>query len=183
MIQWKHHPAVAAMSRGEVIAYPTEAVWGLGCDPFSFDAVSQILAVKQRPVEKGLILVASSLMQLGSVLESLEPSQIARLEQDTIRPTTWLVPHFHKIPAWITGEHDTVAVRLSKHPIVVSLCDAFGGMLVSTSANPAGLKPAASETEAREYFSGKVSHYVQGETGESEQPSDIIDLVSGKQFR
>lgn len=183
MIQWKQHPAVVALSRGEVIAYPTEAVWGLGCDPFSFDAVAQILAVKQRPVEKGLILVASSLLQLGSLLESLEPLQIARLEQKTVRPTTWLIPHFNKIPAWITGGHDTVAIRLSKHPIVVNLCDAFGGMLVSTSANPAGLKPAATETEARAYFSGKVSHYVQGEIGESEQPSDIIDLVSGKQFR
>lgn len=171
------------LSLGEVIAYPTEAVWGLGCDPFNEQAVLKILSVKKRPIEKGLILVASHIDQLNGLLDHLSEEQQQLLLADQGCPATWLIPHRGKIPQWISGEHSTVAVRISTHPTVVELCDSFGGMLVSTSANPAGLEPAVTEAEARAYFGSTISHYVAGETGSSEQPSAIIDLQSGKRLR
>ena len=175
--------AIRALKAGHVIAYPTEAVWGLGCDPLNADAVASILAIKKRPQKKGLILVASELAQLGDLQALLQPEQLARITQPSDRPTTWLIPHAGLLPEWIVGEHSTVAIRISTHPIVISLCDRFGGMLVSTSANPAGLPPAENEDQARHYFGAKISAYVSGATGESEQPSAIIDLQTGRQLR
>ena len=175
--------AVNALRQGGIIAYPTEAVWGLGCDPFHREAFNRLLDLKQRPADKGVILVASNEQQLGTLTAGLSEQQLAVLRQVPERPTTWLVPAHSDIPDWITGDHPRVAVRISKHPVVRSLCEAFGGMLVSTSANLAGLPPATSEPQARSIFQHHVDVYVSGELGGYASPSRIIDLVSGEVLR
>lgn len=175
--------AVAALESGGVIAYPTEAVWGLGCDPFNGEAVKRLLSLKRRPPEKGLILVASREEQLGLLLEGLSARQLEMLRTGQEKPTTWLIPSRGHIPGWITGEHDTVAVRISRHPTVYSLCEAFGGTIVSTSANTTGVAPATSEQAVRNIFHDQVDVYVAGELGGQDTPSRIIDLQTGKVLR
>lgn len=175
--------AVSALRSGGVIAYPTEAVWGLGCDPFNGNAVKRLLSLKCRPVEKGLILVASREEQLGSLPECLNAQQLGMLRAGQEKPTTWLIPARGHIPDWITGEHTTVAVRISRHPTVYSLCEAFGGMIVSTSANTTGVAPATSEQAVRNMFQDQVDVYVHGELGGQDAPSRIIDLQTGKVLR
>ncbi len=174
--------AVSALARGEVIAYPTEAVWGLGCDPFDHDAVHEVLRLKHRSPEKGLILVASRVQQLDFLLRLLTHAQRAQLEATWPGPNTWLVPHHKQIPRWVSGRFDTVAVRVSDHPLVRELCDSFGGPLVSTSANPQGLQPARDLLRVRTYF-GKQVHVVPGRLGRQQKPSEIRDLLSGKIVR
>lgn len=174
--------AVSALAAGEVIAYPTEAVWGLGCDPFNREAVEEILELKQRPEDKGLILVASHIGQFAPILAGLGETQRAQLEATWPGPTTWLVPHNKWIPAWISGRFDTVAVRVSAHPIVRALCDGFGGPLVSTSANPQGLAPARNSLRVRLYFGPRV-RIVPGPVGSQKNPSEIRDLRDGKIVR
>ncbi|MBT8149232.1 MAG: Sua5/YciO/YrdC/YwlC family protein [Gammaproteobacteria bacterium] len=180
---WRYQEALCALQRGELIAYPTEAVWGLGCDPYNGAAVSHLLALKQRPVGKGLILVAAHLQQLGSLAEALDPAARARLQRETAMPTTWLLPNDGSIPGWISGAHTSVAIRISNHPIVRSLCQLYGGMLVSTSANRSGQQPARSALRARMLFGREVAAYVAGPTSGATQPSRIIDLASGRQLR
>jgi len=175
--------ACQALKQGKVIAYPTEAVWGLGADPFNEDAVREILSLKQRALEKGLILVAGSLEQLGTLKTTLNPHQQSQLLADRARPTTWLIEHHNLIPTWITGGHRNVAIRISQHPTVQALCQHIGGMIVSTSANPAGLPPAKNITEAKAYFGSRLTHYVAGEIGQSDAPSAIINLATGEQLR
>ena len=85
--------AVRALAAGGVVACPTESVWGLSCDPDNADAVSRLLALTERPVEKGLILVAASESQLGFLLSDRDPDQRARLSATWPGPNTWLVPH------------------------------------------------------------------------------------------
>lgn len=130
--------AVAALRQGKVIAYPTEAVWGLGCDPFNAEAVKTVLRLKKRAVEKGLILVAASYAQIEPLLaDTVTDEQRQALQQPSDKPTTWLVPfNPEKLPSWISGAHHTVAVRISSHALVKALCEAAGMPLVSTSANP-----------------------------------------------
>ena len=132
--------AADALRRGGVIAYPTEAVWGLGCDPFDESAVLRLLAIKQRPVEKGLILIAATLEQLKPLIDvaAVPTDRLADVLSSWPGPYTWVMPATAQAPRWITGQHRGIAVRVSQHPTVVGLCQAYGGALVSTSANLSG---------------------------------------------
>jgi len=181
--QASYAEAISVLRAGGIIAYPTEAVWGLGCDPHNAEAFNRLLELKQRPDDKGVILVASCEKQLGALRDGLSEQQLRILRERPTRPTTWLLPANSGIPQWITGQHATVAVRISDHPVVKSLCDAFGGMIVSTSANLAGSAPATTEQEARAIFAERIDCYVSGDVGGQQQPSRIIDLVSGAVLR
>jgi len=173
------------MDAGNVVAYPTEAVWGLGCNPFDADAVAKVLALKQRSASKGLILVASCLEQFAFILEGLSQSHIHTLQQSWPGPHTWLVPCGNNVPYWISGEHDSVALRVSQHPVVQALCHTYGGPIVSTSANPQGKTAATSHWRVLQYFRTNplLSYCVQGMVGNNTKPSSIRDLISGKRIR
>jgi L-threonylcarbamoyladenylate synthase len=177
--------AADALRAGGVIAYPTEGVWGLGCDPANEQAVLRLLAIKQREVAKGLILIASRVEQLDRVIDwdSLSPARRDDVRATWPGPHTWVVPAQPGVPAWITGEHASVAVRVSSHPVVVALCDAFAGALVSTSANRAG-QPAVQRLDALDpAIVAAVDAIVEGRTGDLSQPTTIRDARSGDWLR
>ncbi|MFD0738783.1 Sua5/YciO/YrdC/YwlC family protein [Lysobacter koreensis] len=177
--------AVTALRHGGVIAYPTEAVWGLGCDPFAEAAVSRLLAIKQRPVDKGLILVAGGVAQLDGLLdwEALPGDRRGAVLASWPGPNTWIVPASARVPHWITGEHRGVAVRVSAHPVVVALCDAFGGPLVSTSANLSGQPPAFARDALDPALLARLDAITDGETGGLTAPTAICDARSGATLR
>ncbi len=177
----RHTVNVAAS--GGIIAYPTEAVWGLGCDPENPDAVLRLLRLKQRDWRKGLILVAASLAQLQPYLSTLNAAQRQQLASTWPGPTTWLVPHTGNVGAGICGQHSSLAVRVSAHPVVHSLCTLFGGPLVSTSANPGGLQPARDRLTVRRYFGDAVDAYAPGSVGAARRPTVIRDLLTGEIIR
>jgi len=175
--------AVQALRDGGVVACPTEAVWGLSCDPFNREAVSRLLALKGRAPAKGLILVAASAKDFRSLLATLSPQQRETLADSWPGPVTWLVPHRGLIPPWIHGEHATVAVRVSSHPVVKALCAAWGGPLVSTSANPAGCRPPRFGFQVRRYFPDQLDALRPGAVGDLGRPTEIRDLASGRVVR
>lgn len=180
--------AAQCLAQGKVLAYPTEAVWGLGCDPLNEMAFLEILRLKQRPIEKGVILLAGQLSQVEYLLKDLD----TEIRQQVItswsnlsnqdRATTWLLPADESIPHWIKGNHTQVAVRVTNHPQCIALCNAFNGFIVSTSANPAGLSPARSIQDVNQYF-GSELNYLNGDLGLSQEPSKIIDAMTGKMIR
>lgn len=172
-----------ALRSGGVVACPTEAVWGLSCDPFNPDAVAHLLGIKRRPVGKGLILVAASTDQVDFLLSGLAAEHLDLLGASWPGPATWLIPHWGRVPGWISGDHDTVAVRVSDHPVVSALCATWGGPLVSTSANPAAARPAREAYQVRRYFGDSVDYLVPGRTGSSARPTVIRDLISGQIVR
>lgn len=180
-------PAAAAplLHDGAVLAYPTEAVWGLGCDPRNEAAVLRLLQVKQRPAEKGLILVAADLDMLRPWLdlEALPGDRLAGILAGWPGPHTWIMPAAAGAPRWITGAHEGIAVRVSAHPVVVALCRAFGGPLVSTSANLAGRPPARSRAELDPAMLARVDGVVEGETGGLERPTPIRVARDGRVLR
>ncbi len=186
-LDWSRHPrvtrAATLLHRGAVIAYPTEGVWGLGCDPMNRVAVMRLLAIKDREPGKGLILIAADYRQLLPLLGTLTPEQQKTFLRPTTTPVTWLAPASHRAPTWITGGRATIAVRITRFPLAVALCRAFGGPLVSTSANPAGRPPARSAMRVRNYFRGKLDDILPGVVGSSDRPSEIRDLVTGSVIR
>ena len=179
------HEAATALQTGGVIAYPTEAVWGLGCDPRNEQAVLRLLAIKQREVEKGLILIASHLDQLRPFLNlaAVPAENLAAVLASWPGPHPWVLPASAVAPSWITGAHDGIAVRISAHPLVIELCNAYGGALVSTSANRAG-QPAAltRQTLDPEVLVG-VDGLVAGDTGGLGAPTAIRDALTGAAIR
>lgn len=174
--------AVAFLKQGDVIAYPTEAVFGLGCDPFNEAAVRKLFHVKQRPFEKGVILIAASIEQVEPYVELTGTSWFSSVNQSWPGPKTWVLPTKKPMPDWITGGRDTVAVRVTDHPLVQALCKAYGGMIVSTSANLSGSEPALSCEEVEGYFANQV-FCLQGELGGLQKPTEIWDAVSNRQLR
>lgn len=163
---------------GGIVAYPTEGVWGLGCDPFNEASVNKILALKAREVDKGLVLVAANLDQIEALMQPLPQSARDLLEASCPGPDTWLIPDSDQvIPSWIKGNFATVAIRVSEHPLVKSLCEKVG-LLVSTSANPSGSEPAMSQEQVELYFKDKKVLIVPGELGGQLKPSRIRDLLS-----
>jgi L-threonylcarbamoyladenylate synthase len=179
---FKIKDAVRHLKAGAVIAYPTEAVYGLGCDPLNEAAVMTLLDIKQRPVEKGLILIASSLEQLRPYLV-LDQAIIDRITPTWPGPVTWAIPAQPWVPKWLTGEHDSLAVRVTNHPIARDLCAQFGSPLISTSANPT-TQPAIKESrKLLKIFAGADIFIVHGKIGELRQETAIYDAVSGKRLR
>jgi L-threonylcarbamoyladenylate synthase len=171
------------LADGAVLGCPTEAVWGLSCDPWNEQAVNRLLAMKARPWQKGLILVAASLEQLDWLLKHIPRPQRSRLELSWPGPTTWLVPHEGRVPEWVCGEHQTVALRVTDHPVMAELCRAFGGPLVSTSANRAGAQAAREQFQVQRYFGRQLDGLVPGRLGGNRNPSTIRDLQTDKLVR
>lgn len=184
LTDWQLHCARRTLLGGGVIAYPTEAVWGLGCDPWDAQAVDRILDMKRRPMDKGVILVASSVDQVRFLLDPLPAGLQREAEQHWPGPVTCLLPDVEQqIPEWVRGRHSSIAVRVSSHPVIRALCETAGMPLVSTSCNPAGRQPARSIWQVRRYFGNELDWIVPGDLGGNRQPSRILDIVSGRQLR
>lgn len=187
MTHWKKnlrvHITADTVNSGGVIAYPTEAVWGLGCHPDNASGVARILELKGRSVDKGLILVAANIEQLQPYLHGLEAAQIEKMQASWPGPVTWLVPDNGAAPGWITGRHKSLAVRVTNHPLVQALCERIGGPIVSTSANPQGKISARTRFEVRRFFSKGIDYYAPGEVLGYTNPSQIRDLISDKLLR
>jgi L-threonylcarbamoyladenylate synthase len=176
---------VASIVReGGVIAYPTEAVFGLGCNPVNPEAIQRILTIKKRPAEKGLILLASDLSQLDDFIEPLT----SELEQKVL-PTwpgavTWLLPAKPSVTQWVKGSHELLACRVTAFEPARKLCETCGFPLISTSANPAGEAPAININMLESYFnSDEIDAIYATPVGKNTSPSEIRDSISGDIIR
>jgi len=167
---------------GGVVAYPTESVFGLGCDPMNAAAVARINAIKGRSVNAGFILLASDKTQLAPYLAA--GSDIAsEVQESWPGPVSWVMPASSQTPPWITGNRDTIAVRVTAHPLAAALCSAFGGAIVSTSANRSGRAAARSVLQVRRRFGSTLDYILPGDTGKEALPSEIRDSRSGAVLR
>ncbi len=180
---WRLRQFSRLFGQGGVFAYPTESVYGLGCDPLCQKAVERVLEIKQRNPAKGVILVASSLQQLQPWIMLRCPEDGAALQVPQLRPTTWLVPAADRVPWWIRGEHETIAVRITRFAPVVQLCEMVHSALVSTSANVAGHRPGRNALSVRKSMVNQVDMILAGDTAGVAQPSEIRDFYSGRVIR
>ncbi|WNV06223.1 Sua5/YciO/YrdC/YwlC family protein [Candidatus Methylospira mobilis] len=183
MTPFRSQLAVRHLRNGGILAYPTEAVYGLGCDPLNADAVERLLALKQRHYGMGLILIAAAMEQLGPYIQPLDADTDKRLQSSWPGPVTWILPAQIWVPPWLTGASHELALRVTAHPGCVALCKAFGGPLISTSANPHGSVPAKTAHRTRRYFPHADLHFFPGNIGELQYPTRIIHAQSGRSLR
>lgn len=180
---WKRRLVSRFIDRGGVIAYPTEGVYGLGCDPCNEEAVLRLLDYKQRPLSKGLILIGSNLAQLTPFIRFPDASIEHTVKASWPGPVTWVLPATDRAPSWVRGDHDTLAVRLTAHPLASELCRVAGTALVSTSANPAGRPPARNVGMVRKYFCSAPMMILSGALGGLKQATPIMDARQGRFLR
>lgn len=175
--------AAQAIRAGGVIAYPTEAVYGLGCDPRNEAAMCRLLALKQRPVEMGVILIASRIEQLEPYIAPLDEATRARLNATWPGPVTWVVPAKEETPVWLRGAHTTIAVRVTAHSVAAALCEAAQSALVSTSANRTGEPPVRDAETVSRIFGDEIDYILSGAVGGLEKPTEIRDARTGEVIR
>jgi L-threonylcarbamoyladenylate synthase len=175
--------AARCLLAGGVIAYPTEAVFGLGCRPLDLDAVARIIAIKGRSARKGLILIAAELAQLTPYVELPAGPRRDEILATWPGPVTWVLPARHPVPALLSGGRRTLAVRVTAHPEARYLCARANSALVSTSANRAGRRPARTPLEVRVRLGAAVDHICAGRVGDLTRPTTIRDGATGRVLR
>jgi L-threonylcarbamoyladenylate synthase len=185
---WHLRLARRALMQGGIVLHATEGVWGLACDALDARAVRSLLAVKGRAGAKGLIVIGHDAACFEEELCRLDPQTRQRVRDSWPGPVTWVLPN-HRFPLWVTGGHDTVAVRVPGHPQARALARSFGGPLVSTSANRAGFPSARTALAARRWLrsldrAGRAApiHFLPGETLGRRGPSEIRTLA-GERLR
>jgi len=174
---------VKCLQQGELVAYPTEAVFGLGCDPLNADAVARLHALKGRAKGKGFILIASDFYQIIPYIKPLPDSVLSKIYEPNQQPTTWLLPARETVPKYLTGGKSTIAIRLVKHGLAKELCALAGMAIVSTSANLSGSLPLRDAYKARIKFQQRGVFTISGCVGGGLEPSRIIDPFSNKRYR
>ena len=175
--------AIAALHSGGVIAYPTEAVFGLGCDPCNEKALARIIDIKSRDAHKGFILIARSLEQLIPFLAPVQPEWQSQFDAVWPGPVTMVVPCATGTSELLSGGRQTLAVRVSAHPLVQDLCAQFDGPIVSTSANRSGQPPCRDTACAVQLFGSDVDVVVDGTVGTLTAATKIIDVCTGDRLR
>lgn len=175
--------ALARLRAGGIVAYPTEGVFGLGCDPRAGAAVERLIALKGRPESAGLILIAAEFSQLAPFLAPLAPELEARASATWPGPVTWVWPARADIDPRLSGGRATLAVRVTAHPTAAALCHGFGGALVSTSANRHGAPPARTAAEVARAFGDELDAVVDAPTGGARGPTEIRDVLTGGVLR
>lgn len=175
--------AVSTLKNGGLIAYPTEGVFGIGCDPLQQPALQRVVEIKQRDAGKGLIIVCAEFPQLEPFIKPLDSATQQRLLATWPGAVTWIVKANPSLPALLTGGRDTIAVRVSQHPIVAEITRRFERPIVSTSANYSGQAACTSAAAVRQTLGEKIDLVLDAAVGEQQGATPIFDAATGKQIR
>ena len=180
---WHVREAVRRIANGGIIAYPTETLYGLGCDPFNGLAVLRLLELKQRGIEQGLILVASHFGQVESLLAAMPPAARKRVMYPGRRPVTWVLPCQPDIPYWMRGSHHSLAIRITTHPVAAGLCDRW----VVPWSRPVPISMAGALQPGRcrlhKAFHDQLDYVLHDPAVTANRPSEIRDGITGAILR
>ena len=183
MSGWRFRRAVMTLRGGGIVAYPTESVFGVGCDPWNFTGVARVFAIKRRPAGKRCIIIAADPSHLERLIDVHSPRFAEFASRYWPGPVTLVAPAREGAPSWLVSSEGTLATRVTSHSVARGLCASHRGPLVSTSANRAGRSPARSQLRARCEFGGEIDCYVAGRVGGLSSPTRIIDTRDGRTLR
>ena len=175
--------AVHILQQGGIIAYPTEAVYGLGCLADKPLSIEKLLNLKQRPIDKGLILLAAEFSQFENYIEPLDDPTLNKIQSSWPGPTTWVVPARPETSPLIRGKFSSIAIRISAHPIVQAICRQCQSPIISTSANITGEEMTYNTKQVRQQFKEQLDYILKGTLGDSHKPSIIKDALTDQIIR
>ena len=185
--------AATCIKQGGIIAYPTEGVFGLGCDPDNEVALKRLINLKQRSNNKGLIIIAACRAQLDPYIAPVDESLEKQLQATWPGPTTWILAASPGsasagsanagASALLTGNRNTIATRVTLHETAAKLCLTCGHAIVSTSANLSGQASCKDAQSVADCFGDTIDYLLDMPVGNLENPTPIFDGATGKQLR
>ncbi len=177
--------AFKVFKQGGLIAYPTEAVFGLGCDPDNNSAIERLLNLKKRSVDKGLILLAGEYSQLLPYIdeEAYSSEQKSTIVARWPGPITQVLPAKKNISPLLSGVFDSIAVRVTQHPDVIALCKLTGKPIISTSANLSGQPASLTWQQVLVQFPSQLDIVMKANTLGLTSPSTIINGLTNQVLR
>lgn len=182
MSDWQYRQAIKTLQQGGLIAYPSESVYGLGCDAYNLTAISNLLATKHRSYKKGLIILVSDIEQAYGLINPLSQQQVNQIKNHTGRATTWLITKSSKVSPLLAGNHHKLAIRVTTNPVAKKLCSMMAGPIVSTSCNLNSKPTPQSTSTIRNKFYQKLDQVISGPCG-GEAASRIVDLETSQILR
>lgn len=169
--------AVDVLGRGGVIVYPTETVYGIGCDPFDAAACDRIRRLKGREGDKPMLLLAASIDQVTEFAGPLSDTALSLAGVFWPGPLTMVIMPVKNLPDHIRGNGGGVAFRVSPCRVASEIARRFGRPVTSTSANRSGEPPAVSYEEARGFFGDVVDCVVETDEPLGGIPSTVVDVT------
>ncbi|MBT4482344.1 MAG: threonylcarbamoyl-AMP synthase [Candidatus Latescibacteria bacterium] len=172
--------AVNVLKNGGIVVYPTETVYGIGCDPFNRIAYERVQHLKGRNNNKQMLLLACSLSQVEHFTGRLADIPRRLAHEFWPGPLTMVIKPRNEMPVYLYGDSGGVAFRITSHPIAAALSRNFGCPITSTSANMTGKPTVGTYEEALNMFGKDVSIVIKNHIPLNGTPSTVIDLTSGK---
>lgn len=159
--------------------YPTEGIYGIGCDPFNESSVENIFKVKGRDLTKNFIILASNINYLKRIIDNNLFNNKALIDGSF---TTWVVATNKDCPPWLTT-NKSIAIRITNHPVVDELCENLEGPIISTSANYSNQQYFNDITIIENIFDGKIDCIVKGQLGNEKKSSIIKNILTNEILR
>ena len=171
--------AAEALRDGEIVAYPTESVYGLGVDPFNNAALEKLYETKARDTSNPVLMIVSQPRHMHRLVGSFSDETRKYMKAFWPGPLSMLFPVGAELPELLIGPHKKICLRMTSHPVAAGLCTAFGGPITSTSANRSFENPAQSPDEIK--MEG-IAVCIDGGIADS-TPSTIYDPETGQVLR
>lgn len=171
------------LQKGQLLLYPTESVYGLGCDAWSSSAVEKLNQIKDRSHKCGWIVLIHDIKQLDELIDSQAPIQWDAIEASWPGPTTWVFPMHASLPLWLQGSDQTIAIRMTAHLQTRQLCQALDRPLISTSANRPNDTPACDVMTATSFAKDCDLYGVLSGPCGGASPTIIKEAISLKRLR
>jgi L-threonylcarbamoyladenylate synthase len=172
--------AAALILAGEIVAVPTDTLYGLAADPFSAAAIARVFAAKGRTAERALALIAADLAQIEDQLGALPPDARRLAAAFWPGPLTLLMPRPATMPEAVTGGLPQVGVRVPAHAVARGLCRASARPLTATSANISGAPAPANPDDVARTLSEVVALLLDAGPAPGGPPSTIVDVSAGE---
>lgn len=169
--------ASSLVKNGGLIIYPTDTVYGLGCNPFNVKAVERIFEIKGKRKEKPLPILGSNIRIVKKIAQ-INDQAMKVIRKFWPGPLTIIVPRRPYLPDIVTCRQKSVGVRIPNHFVAIRLISLCGGVLVGTSANKTGLKPPNTAHEASEQLGERVDAILDDGLAPLCQSSSVLDLTS-----
>lgn len=175
--------AVEILKKGGLILYPTDTIWGIGCDALNKKAIQKVVSLKKRFGRKSLIILTTSLDEVANYVKKI-PEIVPDLMNSMHRPLTIIYPGAINLPKNLVGDDGSIGIRVVRNPFCEALIQAFGHPIVSTSANLAGQPAPFTFQMIDPYIVNGVDHviHVRQENVTETKASTIIKVELNNQF-
>ena len=169
--------AADVLSKGGLVAFPTETFYGLGANALDSGALGRIYAVKGRSAAKPLLVLVDSARMARSLVKEIPTVAWVLMTRYWPGPLTLVFKAVDGLPDALTAGTGTIGIRMPGHPLALGLVRAAGVPVTAPSANPAGAEPPTTAGEVQRFFDGKIELILDGGPTKGGLPSTILDVT------